>query len=251
MWKPFPVIPYRPPGDSESPPTIPSLSPPHVILSVAKRSRRISLSSRQNPPPPFIHLRCPRGCGDPSPSPHLPSSRPSSSPSPVIPYRLVIPNPGPHVIQSPGPPPITPFRTSARNLVAGFRPPHTLSSRGSTGNLAGFHSPSRPLPRRLPHLPSSPTTPPPQQRPIPIPKPNPPHVAATLIIARHMRSCDQPLPYRRFPKPPFPIIPYRPPDNAESPPHVILSAAQRSRRISLSSRHNLPPPLVIPNPHHL
>ena len=70
------VIPYRPPGDSKSP-------LPHVIL-IQRSGVEESRASRHNPCHSPSTSPCPRGCGDPSPSPHLPSSRPSSSPSPVI-----------------------------------------------------------------------------------------------------------------------------------------------------------------------
>ena len=119
LLTPFPVIPYRPPGDSESRPTChskPRPSPPHVIPNLREESR----------------------CRVP------------------LPLTLCHPN--------------TP-----------------------QGILLASTQPTVPIPRRLLHLPPSFTTSPPQQRPIPIPKPNPPHVAASLVVARYIQSFDQPL----------------------------------------------------------
>ena len=137
---PFPLIPYRPPGDSESPtltiPT-PALTSFPLLPLFPRRACPVHTGAG-------THLSLPRR--------DVPSGRPSPS---SLTTRLVIPNPRSHVIP---------------NLCEEspeFRPPHTLSSQCSAGNLAGFHSPSRPtIPRRRP-----------------IPKPTPSRVGTSLVAS--------------------------------------------------------------------
>ena len=138
--------------------------------------------------------------------------------------------------------------------------------------LASTH-PTVPIPRRLPHLPQSPTTPPPQQRPIP--KPTPSRVGTSLVasspISPHSLSChpqrppnipvgasvERPSPSRVVPlhsrlpvgavrEPPVPVIPYRTPGDSESPPPVIPSAPScHSESLEESRCHHAPPPRVL------
>ena len=132
------------------------------------------------PQPLFPRRACPRAHGRGNPPLPPPQGRPSRN--------LVIPYHTPGDSESP------PTRHSEplRGISLPGSAPLTLCHPNAPQEilLASTHPPV-PIPRRLPHLPSSPTTPPPQQRPIP--KPTPPPEGTSLVasspISPHSLSC--------------------------------------------------------------